>query len=368
MNVKNVYYPLAGMNYVIDDLAQIIENKMEEKKEINLWLSAQVNCYPHVGTLTNFISAFALAKHLKQYYNKPVKIIVELLESVTGEEINIDGNKYYKNLDSVITDSGETIKEKYLPYFKEILDKLKELDNIEYEILFFYDYQKNPLVKKSLIKVMNNYDLLRYSLDPKNGEIRLRFPCPKCGLTEKHIHNTTIKNITKENLSVESFCPEHGIYLSEIDEKSIDKFDMNVPLRYLVKILFLMETDKLNGTLSVIVDGGDWSGMWPLRVYMEPLLKMNITTVPSIIYTSTILDWSGSKLSKRMYVGNSAYREYLKEGLINYSEFYNQYGEIGFIRLYNEINKWVLEPKKFIRDYTIEYIDAILNDEKINFI
>ena len=149
---------------------------------------------------------------------------------------------------------------------------------------------------------------------------------------------------------------------------SIDKFDMNVPLRYLVKILYLMATDKVNNTLSVIVDGGDWSGMWPLRVYMEPLLKMNISTVPSIIYTPTILDWSGSKLSKRMYVGNSAYREYLKEGLINYSEFYNQYGEIGFERLYNEINQWVLSPKKFIRDYTIEYIDAVLNDEKINFI
>ena len=57
------------MNYIIDDLAQIIENKMNGKKEIVLWLSAQVNCYPHIGTLTNFISAFALAKHLKKYYN-----------------------------------------------------------------------------------------------------------------------------------------------------------------------------------------------------------------------------------------------------------------------------------------------------------
>ena len=73
---------------------------------------------------------------------------------------------------------------------------------------------------------------------------------------------------------------------------------MNVPLRYLVKILFLMETDKLNGTLRVIVYGGDWSGMFPLRIYMVPLLKMNITTVPSIIYTPTVLDWLESKLSK----------------------------------------------------------------------
>jgi hypothetical protein len=33
--MKNVYYPLAGMNYIIDDLAKIIENKVGEKKEIN---------------------------------------------------------------------------------------------------------------------------------------------------------------------------------------------------------------------------------------------------------------------------------------------------------------------------------------------
>lgn len=297
-----------------------------------------------------------------------MKIKVELLESVTGEEKIINGHKYYKNLDNVITEEGKTIKDKYLPYFKEILEKLKKLDNIDYEILFFYDYQKNLLVKKSLIKVMNNYDKLKYTLDPKNGEIRLRFPCPICGLTEKHLLNTKIKDIEENSLLMESICPEHGKYNITIDEHSVDKFDMNVPLRYLVKILFLAETDKINDSLSIIVDGGDWSGMWPLRVYMEPLIKLKEENVPSIIYTPTILDWSGSKLSKRMYVGNEAYREYLKEGLINYAEFYNQYGEIGFQRLYKEINSWIREPKKFIRDYTIEYIDTILNDEKINII
>lgn len=30
--MKNVYYHLAGMNYIIDDLAEIIKNKMEKKR------------------------------------------------------------------------------------------------------------------------------------------------------------------------------------------------------------------------------------------------------------------------------------------------------------------------------------------------
>ena len=80
--MKNVYYPLAGMNYIIDNLPQILKNKHPENKdEIILYLSAQVNSYPHIGTLVNFISAFALAKELKKAYNVPVKIRVELLEN-----------------------------------------------------------------------------------------------------------------------------------------------------------------------------------------------------------------------------------------------------------------------------------------------
>ena len=159
--MKRVYYPLAGMNYIIDDLAQIIENKIEGKKEIVLWLSAQVNSYPHIGTMTNFISAFALAKHFNKYFGLPIKIIVELLESVSGEEIIINGHKYYKNLERVLIEHENiTIQEKYLPYFEDILSRLKNKDGIDYEIRFFYDYQKEPLVKKSLIKVLNNYELL----------------------------------------------------------------------------------------------------------------------------------------------------------------------------------------------------------------
>ena len=95
------------MNYIVDDLAKIIENKAEGKETINLWLSAQVNSFPHIGTLTNFISAFALAKHYEEYFGKPVKIIVELLESVTGKEEIINNIRYYTNLEKTILDSGE---------------------------------------------------------------------------------------------------------------------------------------------------------------------------------------------------------------------------------------------------------------------
>ena len=365
--MKNVYYPLAGMNYIIDSIPQILKNKKpEDKKEIILYLSAQVNSYPHIGTLVNFISAFALAKQMKNTYNVSVKIRVELLESVTGKEEVINGVRYYKNLMNVVDIEGKTICEKYLPYFKDILNRLSNLDKIKYEIIFFYDYQKERLVRKSLLEVLEHSDILGEVLNPKDGSIRLRFECPICGLVDKHNFNLKVIDNSKNKIVLENECPVHGKHRLVVTEDNEEKFDMNVPLRYLVKALYLIKSDEQNNTLSVIVDGGDWSGMWPLRVYMEPLLKLGYKKPVNVIYTPTILDWSGSKLSKRMYVGNAAYREYMKEGLINYSEFYKQYGEIGFKRIYNEINLWVTDPKLFIRDYTIEYIDMILKGENSN--
>ena len=358
--MKTVYYPLAGMNYIIDDLAQIIENKITcDDKAINIWLSAQVNSFPHIGTLTNFISGFILAEHFFNYFKLPVFIKVELLESVTGETIKYDNHDYYKNLVYSRHESGKSIKDYYYPYFLDILERLKEKTGIQYEVLFFYEYQKNILVKEALFEVINNAALLKNILDPKAGEIRLRVPCPRCGITEKHIWKTSfIQN--KNEIRVNSFCPEHGDFFVDINTDSDAIFDMNVPLRYLVKALFLLKSDELNMTKSVLVDGGDWSGMWPLRIYMESLIKLGKRSVPCVIYTPTITDWSGSKLSKRMYVGENAYREYNLEGLFNYSLLYKEYGEDAFDTLFAEINNWVKDPKKFIRDYSVEYMNGVL--------
>ena len=208
--MKNVYYPLAGMNYIIDSLPQILKNKKpEEKKEIILYLSAQVNSYPHIGTLVNFISAFALAKQIKIAYNVPVRIRVELLESVTGKEEKINGVRYYKNLINAVDGDGTNICEKYLPYFKDILNRLSKLDKIEYEILFFYDYQKEKLVRRSLLEVLDIAEVLGEVLNPKDGSIRLRFECPKCGLVDKHNHNLKVIHKSKDKIILESKVDEN---------------------------------------------------------------------------------------------------------------------------------------------------------------
>lgn len=117
--MKNVYYPLAGMNYIIDNLSQILKNKKPEEREaIIIYLSAQVNSYPHVGTLINFTSAFAIAKQLKETYKVPVRIRVELLESVTGEE---GFERLYNEVNLWVSDPKLFIRDYTIEYIDMVL-------------------------------------------------------------------------------------------------------------------------------------------------------------------------------------------------------------------------------------------------------
>lgn len=49
------YFPLLGMNYILNDTTQIVDLKMDGVNKVNILLCVQPNSYPHFGTLINFI-------------------------------------------------------------------------------------------------------------------------------------------------------------------------------------------------------------------------------------------------------------------------------------------------------------------------
>src|SRR4051812_30920313 len=102
--LNTVFYPFVGMNHITKDLAHLIEYKMEGKESINLYLCAQLNSFPHVGTLINFMSAFAIGEHLQSYYHKPVHIVVDLLTNNPGESLVVDGIHYFRSLNDTVID------------------------------------------------------------------------------------------------------------------------------------------------------------------------------------------------------------------------------------------------------------------------
>lgn len=79
--------------------------------------------------------------------------------------------------------------------------------------------------------------------------------------------------------------------------------DLRCRLRNLMRGVSIIENDKIESSLSIVFEGADWGDVWPLRVYCEGLKVLGYSEIPTLIYTPQVLDRSGSKLSKRMYVG-----------------------------------------------------------------
>lgn len=110
-----------------------------------------------------------------------------------------------------------------------------------------------------------------------------------------------------------------------------------------------------------MVDGNDWAGIWSLRVYTEGLFALGYKEVVNMIFTPAVVDWAAAKLSKRMYIGNKVYRELNKQGLINIISLEDDYGQEVYYKLWCEFQCWVKDTRRFLRDYSAEYLDLILS-------
>lgn len=319
-----------------------------------------MNSFPHVGTLINFMSAFAMGEHFQSYYNKPVQIVVDLLTNNPGESLVVDGINYFRSLDDTIID-GMRATEKYKIYFENMLSKISEFSTISYTIRLYDEFQREPVVRKALLDVLKKKDVFEKTLSPSEKRLRLRFPCPKCKYTEKSAENLHLEMLEENEVRLSNQCFEHGIISMNISENNDTYFDMNVPLRNFVRGVSFIEKDKVENTLSILVDGNDWAGVWSLRVYTEGLFALGYKEVVNMIFTPAIVDWAATKLSKRMYIGNKAYRELNKQGLINITSLENDYGSEVYYKLWCELQSWVKDTRRFFRDYSAEYLDLILS-------
>ena len=93
------------------------------------------------------------------------------------------------------------------------------------------------------------------------------------------------------------------------------------------------------------------------RVYFDGLHQLGCTgtQVPFNIFTPQILDDSGAKLSKTIYLTRGAYAD-VPPAWTSMQAFQDRFGSSGLDRLWAEISGWVRSPRKFFRNYTVRYL------------
>lgn len=342
-----VYNPLGGGSYVFEkDIANFLLSKFD-KDRICISIGAQPNSSPHFGTLIVFSTAFSLAKKMKEI--KPaldVNVLFEVVDTAPSETQEINGVKYQKSLKN----TGK-IGDNFRDYL-EILEYFKYENDINYNIRFQSDFNNQSYIKTIVKKIIEEKDKLAPILDPKHNKLRIRVACPECGLADKN----SIKTKFEDN-KIYSFCPEHGEYVTNIEE-STSMLEYNTPVRNIVRaISYGMHNSDLKQDYQIMrITGSDYAGFYQEELLYKPssILEFPVENLPAILYTPLVLDWSGAKLSKSLYVKEGAYSD-LPAYLINYSFLKRDKG-IESLRIINDItDDWINNPYLLFRNYSIYY-------------
>ena len=136
-------------------------------------------------------------------------------------------------------------------------------------------------------------------------------------------------------------------------------------LRNLVRAMLYgtINSDKKYDYEIIRITGGDYSGFYQeeLLYKVASLCKFDVSKLPIILYCPQILDWSGAKLSKSLYVSKGAYSD-LPKYLLNYKELYNTFGYNGLQVIHNETDLWLDESYRLFRNYTVYYFIKLFEE------
>jgi len=308
------------------------------RTEVNVII--QPNSSPNIETLCSLGLAFVIARRLIDE-GLEVSVTCDLWDRAKGEQITIDGIVYQKSL----RDKGKF--QKYLPSYVEIASELANRYKVHHRIRMEEEFLSNPEIPGVLHDVVTKREFFGKALAPGGGSLAIRAGCPECGLVDKY----GVNNVYSEDGSIVTFkCPSHGLYTCSIQTES-NRFQFNCQLFNLVLGLFYERTSYN----WIEICGSDYAGFW-----QEQLLWRFLSKPAIIVYTPLISDWSGSKVSKSLYLQEDAHRYLCEAGLeylLNYEVCRREKKDLRV--LWKEVELWVDEPYRLFRGYSVHYLHLL---------
>jgi S-adenosylmethionine/arginine decarboxylase-like enzyme len=354
-----IHYSVGGMASYYESVTELIKHRMSPRiKKVVINTSVQPNGIPHFGTITTFFCAFVFAKMVKDYYAVETEVELDFIDCCpNADSRRQDG----KNCFSIArTPSKEKpnmsvseyhISTDYLP----LLQWISTESGINYSTRSYYDFQKETAVRTALIAICNDRDFFESLLNPREKKLHIRPECPTCNSSDKSLERTEITDICPSGFKISSCCDDHGSYSVDISESDSNFIYMNTQLRDIVKGA-LMASYSNDNTIGVMFDGGDWGGVWTHHVHCKSMQRLKCQ-IPPRLFAPIILDWSGGKLSKSIYLDDATTQD---NPIENYNIFMEKYGKGGLLCIYKEVKEWLSIPKKFFRNYSLEHILEVL--------
>jgi len=297
-----------------------------------------------MGTIVNFATAFCIASRLARDEGRTASVCLDIVDTAPSQQISIDSVTYQRSQRF----TGEM--HEYMPDFIGVLDELRDYYGVAYRTRNQADFLSLASVPLILHDIIEDREKLGASFSPRTGRLGIRSACPHdaCGWADKH----GIRN-TYNNTTITFYCPHHGSY--HVDYSSlaeVKRLEFNTPLRNIIRARAFSQDPEHSW---IRLTGSDYAGY-----YQEQLLWRHLSTPVVIFYSPLIIDWSGAKLSKSLYVEEGAY-QYLKDSgvdyLLSYTKFLEQGRDLRVI--FNEVADWVDHPYKLFRPYSVSYIHSV---------
>lgn len=343
-----IHHPLGGASYYFGKCLVKYLNEQCDRPRIAVHVGTQPNANPHIGNILNFATAFAVAAAIKRDHDREVSVVIIYVETAPaiGQDIDVDGVRYQRSLrhtrDLDLHDAN----------FLHVFQRLSTLSGVPYECKTQSHWRHQPSFPATIQTIIKNHERIGRHISPDTKRLGIRASCPQaeCALCDKQ----GVNNVYEEDQIIFK-CPTHGNHMVTLsDPADLDRLEFNTPLRNLVRVLSCsLDRD----TSWILLPGADYAGF-----YQEQLLWRlldNTLSPPIILYAPLIVDWSGSKLSKSMYVTQNAYG-YLKDSSVAYMVDFTALLEIqnAFDVIYAEACSWVDTPYKLFRSYSVEYLHA----------
>jgi len=287
------------------------------------------------------------------HFHKGAVVRVGALENAPAKKFNVGGVTYQLSHAAASTSDSAQVKS-YYESLASVLACVSSLAGVPYQVQFYSDFQRDRVVRRTLMNVIRDERLFGPILHPADGRLRIRFPCPSCALEDRHAHTLSLEEATATALTFRSRCLHHGEFCSVLSETGGDYVHVSTMLRNVLKEAALVEESRVTGAVPVIVKGRDWVQATDSVSMALEGLGYSFLERPIRIMAPLVEDWTGAKLSKSVYFEKGVYRDL--DRYVDVDRLKERHGPSVINRLWVEVLSWVSSPRKFFRNYSIEYL------------
>jgi hypothetical protein len=349
-----IVYPPVGIAHIIGQIPDLIADRMATASRIRVACAMQPKAAPHFGTGIVILSAFALARLFQDTFGKPATVLLDMLDNAPARTTVIDGVEYSLCLSHAI-DGGRSVADTNTEPVQQLAAWASQQARTGFRLRRYNQIQAQPHFRHGLADILSRPAVFAPLFSPSGHRLRVRPVCLRCGLVDKTARTVQVQQ--DQGLILEFRCGYHGSQAVRLDDPAA-VIDANTPIRTVLRSLCFSRDRDNQGTETVVLNGGDWAGAWMQRVYFDGLHQLGCCgpSVPFNIFTPQILDDSGAKLSKTIYLARGAYAG-IPPAWTSMTAFEDRFGTDGLDMLWDELSGWVQSPEKFFRNYSVRYLE-----------